>query len=244
MTLGDNVYIDDNTIIRDNVTIGANSTVGANSILGEYLMDFYRDREQHVHPLVIGDNAIIRSGTKIYGDTTIGDNFQSGHNVTIREKAVIGQNVSVGTLSDIQGHCKIGNYVRMHSNVHIGTSTQIDDYVWIYPYTVFTNDPTPPSETEMGVHVYSFAVVATSSTILPGVQIHSDSLVAAGATVVKDVNEFEVVGGCPAKVIGDIRNIRNKETGEPYYPWRNNFGRAMPWAGVGYEQWVKSQETE
>jgi len=44
---------------------------------------------------IIGKNAVIRSGTIIYCDVTIGDNFQSGHNVMIREKTRIGNRVAL-----------------------------------------------------------------------------------------------------------------------------------------------------
>lgn len=43
--------------------------------------------------------------------------------------ARIGNHVRIGTLSDIQGHCEIGNYVNMHSNVHIGMKSEIEDFV-------------------------------------------------------------------------------------------------------------------
>ena len=127
--------------------------------------------------------------------------------MTIREQAEIGNNVSIGTLSDLQGHCKLGNYVRLHSNVHIGMLSQIDDCVWIFPYVVLTNDPTPPSENEFGVHIHSFAVVATNAILLPGVEVHNDALIGAGAIVTKDVDKYEVAVGNPAKVKGDVRNI-------------------------------------
>lgn len=98
----------------------------------------------------------------------MGDYFQTGHQVTIREKSRIGHHVSIGTLSDIQGDCEIGNYVRLHSNVHIGQKSVIHDYVWIFPYVVLTNDPTPPSEELVGVEIKSFAIVATGTVVLPG----------------------------------------------------------------------------
>lgn len=235
--ISDDCYIDSNTIIRSGVKLGKKSTIGANCIIGEYQMDFYRNRESHVHELLIGENAIIRSGTIIYSGSQIGDNLQTGHHVTIREKSQIGKNVSIGTLSDIQGHCRIGDYVRMHSNVHIGQSSQIDDCCWIFPYVVLTNDPTPPSETEMGVHVHSFAIIATHSVVLPGIDIQSDSLIGAGSVVNRDVEKYQVVVGNPGRVKGDIRNIKNRETGENYYPWRYRFDRAMPWEGYGFDQW-------
>ncbi len=244
VSVGDNTVIEYNCIIRSNVQIGADSYVGANSILGEKKVVLGGCDQDDDQKLVVGNNAVIRSATIIYSGTTIGDNFQTGHNVTIREKAVIGNNTSVGTLSDIQGHCQIGNYVRMHSNVHVGMQTVIDDCCWIYPYTVFTNDPTPPSETEVGAHVHPFAIVATGSIVLPGIDIASDSLIGAGTIVNKNVERYQVVVGNPGRVKGDIRNIKNRDTGDTYYPWRYSFERNMPWQGIGFEEWLSQLDDD
>lgn len=246
--IGDNVIIEDNcfidygVIIRDNVHIKKGSYIGARCILGEFLMDFYADRVNKVHPLVIGENAIIRSETIIYGDTSIGDNFQTGHRVTIREGSKIGNNTRIGTLSDIQGDCFIGNYVNLHSNVHIGQKSEIKDYVWIFPYVILTNDPTPPSQTLVGVTVESYAAIATGSVILPGISIGEDALVGAGSIVKKDVDKETVVAGNPAKKICMVRDIKSKLTGQQVYPWRYTFSRGMPWEKEGYEQWLKSEQ--
>lgn len=211
VVLEDNVYVDYNYIIRDNVTVKSGTTIGANCILGEHTADWFSDHNEEVKPLVIGKNSVIRSGSIIYSENEIGNNFQMGHQVTIREKTKIGNNVSVGTLSDIQGNCEIGNYVRMHSNVHIGQLSKVDSFTWIYPYVVLTNDPTPPSNKFVGVHVKSFAVVATGSLIMPSIEIGQDSLVAAGAIVTKDVVDYAVVAG----------NFRCKKDKEPFY-WRKS----------------------
>lgn len=235
--IGSNVYIDSNTIIRREVVIGENSFVGSNCIIGEYLMDFCKNRVYIKHPLKIGREALIRSGSIIYGDSQIGDSFQTGHRVTIREKSKIGNHVSVGTLSDIQGNCIIGNYVRMHSNVHIGQLSQIDDFVWIFPYVVLTNDPTPPSQDFVGVHLCPFSIIATGSIVMPGIEIGQDALIGAGTIVTKNVKEYEVMVGNPGRVISDVRNIKNKVTGESVYPWRHHFKNYMPWEETDFEKW-------
>ncbi|MCF0146572.1 MAG: N-acetyltransferase [Eubacterium sp.] len=242
--LGKGVYVDYNCIIRGNVSIGENSVIGADCILGEYTADWFSDHTKEMERLSIGSNSVIRSGSIIYSGSVIGDYFSTGHRVTIREKTVIGDHCSLGTLCDVQGRCSIGHYVRMHSNVHIGMASEIKNFVWIFPYTVLTNDPTPPSEILDGVLVENFAVIATSSTILPGVTIHSDSLVAAGATVGKDVEKGTIVGGTPSKVISSIDSVKNRITGEPIYPWRFHFDRGMPWEGRSYDEWYSSLDEE
>lgn len=237
--IGADAYIDFGAIIRENVKLGKHAFVGARCILGEYLMDFIENRDTQKHETVIGDEAIIRSETIIYGANTIGDYFQTGHRVTIREKSRIGRNVRIGTLSDIQGDCEIGNYVNMHSNVHIGMKSTIKNYVWIFPYVVLTNDPNPPSEQLLGVTVEEYAVIATGTVVLPGMTVGKDTLVGAGAIVNKPVNEGKVVVGNPIRELGDVANIKNKTTGEPCYPWRYHFDRGMPWKGIGFEEWNK-----
>lgn len=244
VTIEDNVYIDSNCIIRDNVVIKEGTTIGANCILGEYTADWYKDHDVILEPLVIGKNSVIRSGSIIYCGSIIGDNFQTGHQVTIREKSTIGNNVSVGTLSDIQGNCEIGSYVRMHSNVHIGQLSKVDSFTWIYPYVVLTNDPTPPSDHFVGVHLKPFAVVATGALVMPGIEIGQDSLVAAGAIVTKDVPDYAVVVGNPGKQISDVRKIKSHFTDENVYPWRQHFENYMPWAGQGFEKWYSSLSEE
>lgn len=238
--IGDGSYIDNNTTIRSGTKIGTHSNIGANCIIGEYWMDFWDGHKPHNHPLIIGSGALIRSGSIIYAGSEIGDHFQTGHQVTIREKAHIGSHVSIGTLSDIQGNCHIGNYVRLHSNVHVGQLSRIDDCVWIFPYVVLTNDPTPPTEDLIGVHIRSFAIVATGALLMPGVEVEGDSLIGAGAVITKNVPRYSVVVGNPGRAISDIRKIKNKVTGEPVYPWRYHFDRAMPWEGQKFDVWYNS----
>lgn len=205
-------------------------------------MDFYQDHQVHEHPLIIGRHALIRSNTVIYAGSKIGDNFQTGHYASIREDSQIGSHVSVGTLCNIQGDCQIGNYVRMHSNVQIGQLSKIDDYVWISPNVVLMNDPTPPSNNLYGVHVCSFAIIATGALIHAGVTLHEDCLVAANTVVGSDVPQFKLVRGNPAKIITDTRYIRNMRTSEKIYPWRYHFKRAMPWEDSDYNEWYESLE--
>ena len=240
VVIGDNCYIDYNAVIKANVTLEKECFVGAQCILGEFLADFFFDQNNKCHPLTVGQHAVLRSGTIIYGDTKIGAYFQTGHRVTIREKTEIGSYVNVGTLSDIQGDCIIGDYVHMHSNVHIGQKSIIKNYVWIFPYVVLTNDPTPPSNVLSGVTVEQFACICTGSVVLPGVHLGKNCMVGAGANVTKDVEDEMLVVGNPAKALKKVSEIKDAD-GNAHYPWGYRFDRGMPWKDIGFEEWEMQQ---
>ena len=80
--------------------------------------------------LIIGQDSLIRSYSILYGGSTFGSRLITGYRVTVRERTKAGENLQIGTLSDIQGDCVIGNYVRFHSNVHIGMKSEIGNFVW------------------------------------------------------------------------------------------------------------------
>lgn len=240
--IGNNVKIGDNTVIYDNVEIGDNTIICNDCVIGEPLNAYYDDIENYENPrTIIGAHSLIRSHCIIYADSVFGDYLQTGHRVTLREKIKMGCHCSIGTLSDLQGHSEFGNYVRMHSNVHIGHCSKIGNYCWIYPYTVFTNDPTPPSEICVGPTVGDYSIVATHCLLLPGVKIGEHCLIGACTMVSKNVADYQVVVGSPGKAVKDIRDVKDRETGKSHYPWPYRFDRAMPWKGQDYEEWLKCQ---
>lgn len=239
--IGNNVKIGDRTIIYDNVEIGDNTIICNDCVIGEPLNDYYLEGDAYVNPrTVIGADSLIRSHTIIYADNVFGEGLQTGHRVTIREKTRMGVHCSVGTLSDIQGHSTFGDYVRMHSCVKIGQASKIGNYCWIYSYSIFTNDPTPPSETCVGPSVGDYSIVSAHCILFPGVEIGQHCLIGASSTVTKNVADYTVVVGSPAKIVKDIREVINRETGEAHYPWPYYFSRYMPWDGIGYDNWKKS----
>jgi UDP-3-O-[3-hydroxymyristoyl] glucosamine N-acyltransferase len=242
--IGQRVTVGANVIIYDNVTLGDDTVVGPNSILGEPTAGYYSTSDYQNPPLHIGRNSLIRSEAIIYAGSIIGDNFECGHRVTIREQTTIRDHCRVGTLCDIQGHCQIGHHTRLHSNVHIGQQSVVGNFVWIFPYTVLTNDPHPPSNVLVGATVEDYAVIATSVVIMAGVTVGKHALVGAMAMVRSDVQPETVVVGNPAKQVTTVKAIRSKLTGEPVYPWPEHFERGMPWAGIGYAAWQRLCESE
>jgi UDP-3-O-[3-hydroxymyristoyl] glucosamine N-acyltransferase len=215
--IGHFAVIGPEVVIGDNVSIGNYCEIGLNTNLSLDKKTF------------IGSNSKIRSNTKIYDGVKIGENFSSGHNVTIRENSLIGSNVQIGTMCDIQGDCVIENFSRLHSNVHISKGSKIHDFVWIFPYVVLTNDPRPPSETRANCIVSSFAVIATMSVLLPGVNIGVGAFVGAHSLVSINVKNEELVSGNPAKSLGRVNRIALQDSGGlSAYPWSKRFRRDYP----------------
>ena len=230
--IGSNVSIGPYSIVHKNSIIGDNTEIGAYCEIG------LPSKLANNRPLVIGDGAVIRSHSVFYEGSTFGKELITGHRVTVRELTTAGDGFQIGTLGDIQGHCEIGDYVKCHSNVHIGQHSKIGNYVWIFPYVVLTNDPHPPSEVMAGVTIEDFAVIATMSVVLPGITIKKGALVGAHSSVNKDVNPDSVVAGSPAKFICGTEKIKLKDgSGNHAYPWRRHFHRGYPEAAVA--EWIK-----
>jgi acetyltransferase-like isoleucine patch superfamily enzyme len=219
--IGNNVEIGPSTIIYDNVVIGDNSIIGAFCELG------VANHLSQGNLLIIEQNANIRSHSIFYEGSTFAEGLTTGHRVTVREKVVAGKNLQIGTLSDLQGHCEIGNYVRFHSNVHIGQKSKIGNFVWIFPYVVLTNDPYPPSDSLVGVTVQDFAAIATMSVILPGATIAEGCLIGAHSTVKGLTEPHCIYVGSPAKNVGATSKIIRPD-GTPAYPWTQHFKRGYP----------------
>lgn len=233
--VGEGVSIGAYTIVNEGVYIGDNSSIGSHCELGIGEFRGFEDR------LIIGEESVIRSHSIFYYSSSFGKNLVTGHRVTVREKTTAGDGFQIGTLCDIQGHCVIGDYVKFHSNVHIGQQSKIGNYVWIFPYVVLTNDPHPPSETLLGCIVEDFAAIATMSVILPGVKIGKGALVGASSNVKRDVLPDTVVVGNPAKQVCETKDIKLKNgSDESAYPWRKRFHRGYPEEVV--KEWLSEFE--
>ncbi|MEW5936517.1 MAG: DapH/DapD/GlmU-related protein [Candidatus Thermoplasmatota archaeon] len=219
----ESVRIGHNTVIHDNVFIREGTIVGNSVVLGERLSSYYKEPKKYENPpLEIGKNSIIRSGSIIYAGSKFGERFQTGCSVVVREQSKFGVNNSLGTLSQVEGYNEIGDHNRFHCAVHLPFKTKIHNFVWVFPYVVFTTDIHPPcGDCIRGPNIEDFALVGTHSVIMPGVRIGRNSIVAAMSLVTKDVPPEKVVMGVPAKVVKSVHDIECTEVpGHPKpYPW-------------------------
>jgi maltose O-acetyltransferase len=107
---------------------------------------------------------------------------------------------------------EIGNHTVVNANCHldgrgglrIGDNVSISEGVWILTDEHDINDPAF-NEVLAPVRIDDYAFLGSKALVLPGVTIGRGAVVAAGAVVTKDVPPFAVVGGVPAKAIGERR---------------------------------------
>ncbi len=240
--LGAGVTIGPYSIVHPGVRLGAGSFVGAHCELG--LPVGGAAPGETPGRLEIGAGAVLRSGAIVYTDCRLGDRLELGHRVTIRERTVAGENLRVGTLCDLQGDCRLGDFVRLHGNVQVGKASRIGSFVWIFPFVVLTNDPHPPSDHCIGPVLDDFAVVGAHSVLLPGVTLGRESVIAAGSTVRDDIAAGMLAGGAPAKPLCKASIVRDKRNpARKAYPWQAVFDRGLPWQGIGYAAWREAHPT-
>ena len=136
--------------------------------------------------MLSGAGARIGTGTVVYG----------GVDARCCRKIRIGQNSSIGHHAVLDGR---GGLV-------IGSNVNLSSGVWIWTAEHDVQSPVFAARIAPVV-IEDYAWIGSRVTVLPGVRLGKGSVVASGAVVTKDVAEFTIVGGVPAKPIG----IRNRQ---------------------------------
>jgi len=156
------------------------------------------EKEFYTHETaLVDDNVILGKGTKVWHFSHVQSDSEIGKNCTL------GQNVNVGN------NVKIGNYCKIQNNVSIYEGVEIEDYVFCGPSMVFTNILEPRCEfPQRGTEFYLRtkvkygASIGANSTIVCGNTVGRFAFIAAGAVVTKDVPNYALMAGVPAKRIG------------------------------------------
>ncbi|MEK7090999.1 MAG: acyltransferase [Patescibacteria group bacterium] len=129
------------------------------------------------------------AGVKVKGTLHMWARFYNPINIEIGQDSIVGDHAFL----DGRAKLKIGNHVDIASEVMIYNSEHdltAEDFV----------------ATVAPVEIGDYVFIGPRAVILPGVTIGRGAVVAAGAVVTRDVPEFAIVGGVPAKVIGERTN--------------------------------------
>lgn len=151
----------------------------------------------------IHDSAIVDDGAKI------GKNSRIWHFSHICAAAVIGDDVSIGQNVFVSNKVTIGNHCKIQNNVSLYDNITLEDGVFCGPSMVFTNVYNPRSFIERKTEyrstlVQKGATLGANCTIICGISIGRYAFIGAGAVVNKNVPDYALVVGVPAKQIGWI----------------------------------------
>jgi len=133
----------------------------------------------------------------------------------------INAETKIGAFVEIQKNATVGARCKISSHTFICEGVTIEAEVFVGHGAMFTNDPYPRAvnndgslQTEADWSVVATLVkrgasIGSNATIMAGVTIGAYALVGAGAVVTRDVADYAIVAGVPARRIGDVRDRQN-----------------------------------
>jgi len=161
--------------------------------------------DYYVHPLaVVEDQAKIGKGSSVW------------HFAHIRKNAVLGENCIIGKNVYIDADVQIGSNVKIQNNVSVYHGVTIADGVFVGPHVCFTNDKNPRAINSDGapkkaddwviskIFVDRGASIGANATIVAGIRIGKWAMIGSGSVVTKDVPDFALVIGNPARIRGKV----------------------------------------
>lgn len=155
-------------------------------------------------------NFFVHESSYIDEDVEIGEGTRIWHFCHIQSGARIGKDCILGQNVNVSNHVRIGNGCKVQNNVSLYEGVELEDDVFCGPSCVFTNDLTPRAKYPKGKAGYKKtlvkegATIGANATIVCGNTIGKYAMVAAGAVVTKDVPDYALVAGVPAKVIASM----------------------------------------
>jgi acetyltransferase-like isoleucine patch superfamily enzyme len=166
-------------------------------------------RREPLGPTTIGEGTIVSTGAIVFAGSQIGARVILGDQSCVRERVEIGDDVVLGRGSYVENDTTIGAMTKIQANAYITAYSTLEEYVFIAPCVVTTNDNWM-GRTEKrhgnvkGPTIRRGARIGGGAILCPAVEIGVEAFVGAGAVVTKDVPARAVMVGNPARRLRDV----------------------------------------
>jgi UDP-2-acetamido-3-amino-2,3-dideoxy-glucuronate N-acetyltransferase len=168
----------------------------------------------------VDSTARLGPGTTVWHLAQIRENAQLGRDCIIGRGAYVGPGVIIGDRVKLQNYALVYEPARLEDEVFIGPAVVITNDVYPRSADVTGKLKRPADWDALGVLVRRGGSVGARAVILAGVVIGRWALVAAGAVVTKEVQDFALVAGVPARRIGWVGRAGSKLTADGVARWR------------------------
>jgi acetyltransferase-like isoleucine patch superfamily enzyme len=164
----------------------------------------------------MGRGVTIHPTAEVSPRATVGDGTRVWNEAQIREGATVGRDCILAKGVYVDTDVVIGDRVKLENRVSVFRGARLAAGVFVGPHSCFLNDKRPRATTVegalkreddwqvSGVSVAEGASIGGGCTILPGVSIGRYALVGAGAVVTRDVPDYGLVVGNPARLVGYV----------------------------------------
>jgi len=212
VVIGDDCTAGHNVIIREGTKIGNSVRIDDNTVIGKKPLRSKRSifkSDKKYDPAVIGDDCLIGAQVVIYTGCTIANYVLIADSAAVRENVAVGEYTIIGRSCTVENLTTIGKKCKLETNSYITAYSTIEDYCFIAPGVITTNDNYLGRTEERfrhfkGVTIRKGGRIGGGAVILPGLEIGEDAVIAAGAVVTKNVPAGKIFAGVPAKEFSDV----------------------------------------